>query len=69
MVTEKKWHILILVCTFGQILYLQVELDDDNGRNDAYDISNECCDAVNGGICAVRQVSNFMSDDFVLNLF
>ena len=55
----------IFFCTFCHILHLQVETDDyDGGKNGASDTS-DCSCGVNSGTPSVRQVSNFMSDNFV----
>ena len=57
-------------CMFCPILCLQVEANDDNGGNVASDISENSHDVVYSGIPAVKQVRNFISNNFVThNIF
>jgi len=60
-------QIFLTTCFFTvrHILRLQVEADDYDGENSgASDTSNKSC-GVNNGMPAVRQVNNFISDNFV----
>jgi len=54
-------HFSVFVIKF---CVLQVEVDDDTGADIASGISNKSHDAVNCGLPALRQVSNFMFDGF-----
>ena len=54
-------HFSVFVIKF---CVLQVEVDDDTGADIASGVSNKSHDAVNCGLPAVRQVSNFMFDGF-----